>query len=65
MERKLHGLKVVTDAVAASVASASLTTVASVKQGTASAMSPQELVEWLDANKFVQALFAGHTQVRA
>lgn len=41
MERKLQGLKIIADAVAASLASVTLTTIASVSQGSASALSPQ------------------------
>ncbi|CAM9251015.1 unnamed protein product, partial [Choristocarpus tenellus] len=51
MERKLNGLKVLTDAVSA------------VTQGNGAGLTRQGLVEWLDENNFIRMLFSGHTQL--
>ncbi|CAM9294212.1 unnamed protein product [Scytosiphon promiscuus] len=59
MERKLQGLKILADAVAASETPLST----SILQANSPALTPKELVEWLDDNSFVKALFAGHTQL--
>ncbi|CAN0516944.1 unnamed protein product, partial [Ectocarpus sp. 12 AP-2014] len=59
MERKLQGLKVLADALTAAETPIS----SSISQGSSPALTPQELVEWLDDNNFVKALFAGHTQL--
>ncbi|CAM9236271.1 unnamed protein product, partial [Ectocarpus fasciculatus] len=67
MERKLQGLKILADAVMAAETPIS----SSISQGSSPALTPQarasccarELVEWLDDNNFIKALFAGHTQL--
>ncbi|CAM9303716.1 unnamed protein product, partial [Hapterophycus canaliculatus] len=59
MERKLQGLKILADAVTASETPLST----SMLQANSPALTPKELVEWLEDNDFVKALFAGHTQL--